>query len=275
MKFTPKQLSENVNVSKTHPLAELFWLLGGLLLVTGICFVLLGAGADWAAAKAPISVENWLGKQALGQFPAQENLPLKQRLHALLDQLPADSPLHQYNFRVFLAETDEVNALALPGGNIVVFSGLLKQLESENELAMILTHELGHFAHRDHLRGLGRGLGLAVATVLFLGEDNSASNLISNALLTFQVRYSQTQESAADQFGLDLLVQRYGHAGGSSDFFARMAETAGSSLPYLLASHPHPQKRIDALNLLIRQKNYPVKAMLPLADDLKLTDEGI
>ena len=46
-----------------------------------------------------------------------------------------------------------MNAVALPGGNIVVFAGLLKEIKSENELAMILGHELGHFAHRDHLRG--------------------------------------------------------------------------------------------------------------------------
>ncbi|HEY5672881.1 MAG TPA: M48 family metallopeptidase [Malonomonas sp.] len=270
MKFTPKQLDDNVNLSKTHPLLELFWLLGGLLLLTGIGFVLLGAGADWAASKAPISVENWLGRQALKQFPAAENLPLKQRLQALLDSLPADSPLQQYNFRVFLRETDEVNAIALPGGNIVVFSGLLQQLESENELAMILAHELGHFAQRDHLRGLGRGLGLAVAAALFLGEDNAASNLISNWLLTFQLSYSQAQEASADRFGLELLVARYGHAGGNSDFFARMAKQAGSRIPYLLASHPHPQARIDKLIALIKERDYPLAATLPLAQDLKI-----
>ena len=270
MKFIPKQLNENVNVSKRHPLVELLWLLAGLLLLVGIGFVLLGAGADWAAAQTPIRLENWLGKQALKQFPVQENLPLQQRLQSLLESLPADLPLQQYRFRVFLAETDEVNAVALPGGNIVVFSGLLKQVESENELAMILAHELGHFAQRDHLRGLGRGLGLAVAAALFFGENNAASNLLSNVLLTFQVRYSQAQEAAADRFGLELLVKRYGHAGGSSDFFVRMASEAGSRIPYLLASHPHPQARIDKLAALITENNYPLAETLPLAEELTI-----
>lgn len=273
MKITLKRLEGNVNVSKTHPLAELFWLLGGLILVTAAVFFLLGYSADWAASKAPISVENWLGKQALEHFPAEEHPALKQRLQALLEQLPADSPLRQYSFRVFLAASDEVNAVALPGGNIVVFSGLLKQIESENELAMILAHELGHFAHRDHLRGLGRGLGLAVASALFLGQDNAATSLISNTLLTFQLRYSQAQESAADRFGLELLTRRYGHAGGSTDFFARMARGAGSRLPYLLASHPHPQARIEQLQALIIGQGYKVEETLPLAGDVVIEGE--
>lgn len=272
MKFTLKRLEGNVNVSKTHPLAELFWLLGGLILVTAALFVLLGYSADWAASKAPISVENWLGEQALAHFPAEENPALKQRLQFLLDQLPATSPLRQYNFRVFLSASNEVNAVALPGGNIVVFSGLLKQIESENELAMILAHELGHFAHRDHLRGLGRGLGLSVASALFLGQDNAATSLISNTLLTFQLRYSQAQESAADRFGLELLNRRYGHAGGSTDFFVRMARGAGSRLPYLLASHPHPQARIERLQALIVGQGYQLEATLPLAEDVELSE---
>lgn len=270
MKFTPKTLDENVNVSKAHPLVEFAWLLGGLVLLAGIFFVLLGAAADWAALKVPTNVENWLGEQGLKQFPADENQALKQQLQPLLDKLPGDSPLHKYDFKIFLSEKDQVNAIALPGGNIVVFSGLLKQVESENELAMILAHELGHFAHRDHLRGMGRGLGLAVASVLFLGENNGISKLVSNTLLTFQVRYSQSQESSADRFGLELLVKRYGHASGSTDFFARAAEKSGSTVPYLLASHPHPKARIEQLEQMIQEQGYQRRSVQPLPAELKI-----
>lgn len=268
MDFTPKHLTENVNVSKSHPLIELLWLLGGLILLSGLIFVILGITADWAVSKTPIKVETWIGQLALNEFPAEENQALGQRLQSLLDSLPKDSPLHQYNFRIFLSDAEDVNAFALPGGNIVVFSGLLELMESENELAMVLAHELGHFAHRDHLRGLGRGLGVAVAATLLFGEESAASSLVSKTLLTFQTKYSQDQESAADQFGLDLLTRRYGHAGGATDFFSRLSEDAGSKLPYLLASHPHPQNRIDALNEWVKVKHYSVAATQPLGSDL-------
>lgn len=271
MKFSPRQLDDNVNVSKTHPLAELLWLLGGLILATALVFFLLGFISDWAASKAPVKVENWLGRQALKQFPGEENQALKERLQTLLDKVPSDSKLHDYDFRVFLTESEQVNAVALPGGNILVFAGLLKRIESENELAMILAHELGHFAHRDHLRGLGRGLGLTVAAALLFGEENAASNLVSNTLMSFQVRYSQLQESAADRFALDLLHERYGHVGGSSAFFSRVDKQAGSRIPYLLASHPHPQARIEALQRLSKEKGYRSETTAPLAEELKLT----
>ncbi|MCF6266738.1 MAG: M48 family metallopeptidase [Desulfuromusa sp.] len=268
MIFTPKQLDENVNVSKSHPLIELLWLLGGLILLVGLIFFLLGVTADWAASKVPVKVENWIGQQALKEFPAEENLPLNLRLQSLIDSLPEDSLLHQYKFHIFLVDSVEINALALPGGNIIVYSGLLKQVQSENELAMILAHELGHFAHRDHLRGLGRGLGVAVAAALLFGGESAASSLVSKTLLTFQARYSQDQESAADQFGLDLLTKRYGHAGGATDFFSRLTEDAGSKLPYFLTSHPHPQVRIDALNERIKEKHFRIAKTQPLEADL-------
>ncbi len=268
MQFTPKQLVDNINVSKSHPLIELLWLLGGLILLSGLIFFILGITADWAVSKTPIKVETWIGQLALNEFPAEENQSLGEQLQSLLDSLPEESPLHQYNFRIFLSNAEDINAIALPGGNIVVFSGLLELMESENELAMVLAHELGHFAHRDHLSGLGRGLGIAVAATLLFGEESAASSLVSKALLTFQAKYSQDQESAADQFGLDLLTRRYGHAGGAIDFFSRLSEDAGNKLPYLLASHPHPKDRIDALEQHIKEKNYRVKATEPLADKI-------
>ena len=271
MGYTPKQLDGNVNVSRTHPLIELSWLIGGLVVLVGLAFLLLVASADWAVSKTPISVETWIGQLALDEFPADENKALEERLQSLLASLPDNSPLHKYTFHVFLDNSDIVNAIALPGGNIVVYQGLLDQVESENELAMILAHELGHFAHRDHLRSLGRGLGITLATTLIFGQDSAASNLAAKTLLTFQTKYSREQESAADQFGIDLLSRRYGHAGGATALFARMNKEASGTLPYLLASHPHPQNRIDALNRRIKEKHYSVAATQPLKNDLHPT----
>lgn len=268
MKFTPRLLEDNVNVSKTHPLIELCWLLGGLILAVGIVFSVLGLLTDWVVSKTPLHVETWLGQQALQRIPAKESPLLQKRLEGLLRTLPADSPLHRYSFQILLAESGEVNAIALPGGNIMVFSGLLARIESENELAMILAHEMGHYVNRDHLRGLGRGLGLVVGTTLLFGQDSAASNLVATTMMSFQARYSQEQETAADLFGLELLDKRYGHVGGATDFFRRMAEKAGGNMPYLLASHPHPKARIAALEALAAERNYRREAIEPLSDEL-------
>lgn len=269
MKFTPRLLADNVNVSKTHPLVEFGWLVGGLVLAVGIVFSALGLLADWVATRTPLHVEEWLGQQALQRIPASDSPLLRNSLAGLLRSLPADSSLHRYSFQVFLTESDEVNAIALPGGNIVVFSGLLAQIESENELAMILAHEMGHFANRDHLRGLGRGLGVAVAATLLFGQDSTASNLVVTTMMSFQANYSQAQEAEADRFGLELLDERYGHVGGATDFFRRLARRAGGDLPYLLASHPRPAARIAALEGLTAERKYHVAAPEPLSDEMR------
>ena len=268
MKFTPKHIDENLNFSKTHPLAELAWLVGGMLLLALVYYLVLGVTADLAVAKIPIKAEVWLGEHFVDSFEANEDEALRRRLQRLLDNLPADSPLHQYTFTVQLVKNEEVNALALPGGHIVVFSGLVEQAESENELAMVLAHELGHFAHRDHLKRLGRGLGLTVAAMLVFGEDSAISRLVSNLFLVTESSYSRQQESDADRFGLELLVNSFGHAGGATDFFARVGKKAGRRAPYLLASHPHPEDRVEELQSLIRENGYPVEMSAPLGDNL-------
>ncbi len=196
-------------------------------------------------------------------------------MQKLLESLPADSPLHEYDFSVQLVDSEDINALALPGGHIVVFSGLVEQADSENELSMVLAHELGHFANRDHLRRLGRGLGLAIGAFMLFGENNAAGDLINKLFFLSESHYSREQESAADRFGLDLLVASYGHAGGATDFFARVGKKAGKRTPYLLASHPHPEARIEELEGWIQLSRYEIGAIAPLAEDLlsELTED--
>jgi predicted Zn-dependent protease len=268
MKFTPKEIEGNVNVSPTHPLAELAWLVGGIAFLLVLLWFALGLATELAAAKIPIAAERWLGERALATLPGEADPALEARLQGLLQALPADSPLRGQRFTVHRLASDELNAVALPGGHIVVFAGLLQKVQSENELAMVLAHELGHFAHRDHLKGLGRGLGVAVAALLLLGPDNAGTQLASRLFLPLQARYSQLQEAAADVFGVDLLAARFGHAGGATDLFARLAREAGAPAAYLLASHPHPGERIAGIRARIAQQGWGENGTLPLAADI-------
>jgi predicted Zn-dependent protease len=171
-----------------------------------------------------------------------------------------------------VTNNEEINALALPGGHIVVFSGLLKEIRSENELAMILAHELGHYARRDHLRGMGRGLGMTMLLATLFGQDSRAAGFSAGFFSGLEMRYSQQQESAADSFGLQLLTARYGHAGGATDFFERLADKAGSRFDYLLASHPHPHARIASLQRMIADAGYRLAETLPLQGEKLLID---
>jgi predicted Zn-dependent protease len=275
MKFTPLEIEGNVNVSPSRPLAEFAWLVTELALVIVAAYLLLGLATDLVADRIPLEAEIGLGQRALSAYGVVSNPALDRRVHELVKTLPASSPLHHYRFAVSIVDSDTVNAAALPGGSIIVFSGLLRKVRSENELAMVLAHELGHYAHRDHLRGLGRGLGIAVATQLLLGPDNSAAAIVSNEALPLFARYSRAQEEAADSFAVDLLQLRFGHAGGSGDFFSRIATEPGADpdRSYILASHPRPEDRISRLKEWIDSHGYPVRETVPLAADLPSAGE--
>ncbi len=272
MRFTPRALADNVNVSSGHPLAELTWLLGGLLTLLLAVYLTFWLLIELLAPRVPVAVEAWAGQHLLEKLEQESSPALQQRLDGLLAVLPAESPLHHYDFSISIVNNEAINALALPGGHIVVFSGLLKEIRSENELAMVLAHELGHFARRDHLRGIGRGLGFTLLMATLFGQDSRAAGIASRFFSGMEMRYSQKQEIAADSFGLQLLTVRYGHAGGATDFFARLADNAGSKFDYLLASHPHPQARIASLQRMIADAGYRLAKTLPLQGEQLLID---
>jgi Zn-dependent protease with chaperone function len=250
VKFTPKPIREEVNVSPGSPLRELFLLAGGILGAFLLIYVVLGLCLDFAIARIEPDLEDRLGTIFLPAFVDEES------------DTPAE---RRRNYRVHLIESKEANALALPGGHIVVLSGLVKEAASENELAMILGHELGHFQNRDHLRGLGRGLVLVFLSSLLFGADSSLADLATSLLGGAEMQFSQRQELRADAWGLELLSRKYGHAGGATTFFRRLAKKEdGKELAYLFASHPYPRERVEALAAAIGKREIPRRDTVPL-----------
>jgi len=262
MKFTPKLADGDVNISKGNPLKEAAWFVSGLVIILGLLYIVLGFVAGQVAMRLPVKAEVWIGRKISAGFQDRSNQYLQRHLDDLVKALPADSPLHAYTFRIYLDDSEKVNAFALPGGSIVVFKGLLQAVESENELDMVLAHELGHFAHRDHLQAMGRSLLVVVGSWLLPGDQSA--DIVPWLAGKLERRYSQKQEAAADRWGLDLLNRRYGHVGGATDFFKRLVGKGRNHLAYFLATHPHPEDRLHSLETLIRQNGYPVRATIPV-----------
>jgi Zn-dependent protease with chaperone function len=130
-------------------------------------------------------------------------------------------PDNPYVYEIAIWDESEANAVALPGGVIAVTRGLLDSVESENELAFVLGHELGHFHNRDHLRGLGRGAVFSLLLVVVgLGGGGSAVQLASLAGQLAQREADRDREIEADHFGLALLAAEYGHVSGAEIFFS-------------------------------------------------------
>jgi Zn-dependent protease with chaperone function len=271
MEYHGRLPDEGINTSPEHPLRELALLFGGLVGVVLVATLLAGLLVDRLVPLLPADLEvrlfaSWLSPDGLSEDDPDTRTPAVQ---ALLDRMAAHWEGHPYAFRVGLLEDPAPNALALPGGALLVTTGLLERVESENALALVLGHELGHYHARDHLRGLGRGVALALA--LGALDANLAGSLAGLAADLTTRRFGRDQERAADAFGLTLLQAEYGHVAGADAFFARMAEEAEAEggdgpLAAYLATHPLHRDRVAALEARARKAGWPRDGPLrPLA----------
>lgn len=253
---------------------QLFYVLGFFVGLVVAVFWSISLMVDVLIGLVPPAVEQQLGALIVPIYQQQAEASETQiALNQLLDRLEAHLPPKQKrDHQVLYIPQPVVNALAIPGDRIILYKGLLAQMESENALAMVLGHELGHFAHRDHLRQLGRGILLQVVVAGVLGDVGSLQAIaLSGATALTDAQFSQSQEYNADEFGLALLQQTYGQVAGATDFFARLSQEEMVNVDFL-ATHPGSEKRIQRLEKLIQDKQYPKEERSPLSAALDVVD---
>ena len=135
-------------------------------------------------------------------------------------------------------------------------------------LFIILGHELGHFANRDHLRGLSRQLLIRLSLSAVFGDLGSLVGIATDSAVALSdAQFSQGQEKQSDEVGLTLLAQEYGQVAGATDFFVR-AEDNGTPGLAVLASHPPSAARVKNIEQLIEQRGYDVGETTSLSDEL-------
>lgn len=241
-RYIARQPDDSVNVSKTHPLAEAGILVSGLVAAFIAVTIVIVYLVEIMVGMISIKTEStWLSRilpDTIGD--RYDGHPRESDAQQLLDRLAAEWPDTDYQFKLQIMDDANPNAMALPGGLILLTSGLLEQVESENELAFVLGHELGHFHNRDHLRRVGR---LTLLSILYSAVNTSGTvgfNVSELALRGF----NREQESDADQFGLQLVYGLYGHVNASWAFFARLEQEEGGILANYLDSHPQAEARI-------------------------------
>ena len=168
-----------------------------------------------------------------------------------------DSP---YEFRVEIDDSEVANAMALPGGLIIVTQGLLDQVESENELAFVLGHELGHYKNRDHIRALGRGIVFSLVFAVATGSGDAAGLGLKVSDLALR-GFSRKQESRADEFALAIVYTQYGHVNEAWRLFERWDDEDHSILDLVtyLSTHPQAGDRVESLESLAISEGWPLQ----------------
>lgn len=265
MEWEPRDLPEN-NVTDVHPLRELVVLLAGITAATVLLTGALALFIDVAVRYLPADWEAALFSDFWGEVEAVED-ERQDRARELLGRLAEHWDENPYQLQLFVVDESEPNAFALPGGAIGVTQGLLDEVESENELAFVLAHELGHFQGRHHLRGVSRSL--AVGLVLALATGGSSGTLVTQWVSNLtQLGFAREHELEADRFGLGIVVAEYGHTGGAADFFRRLPGNDVGGLHRMgkwLATHPVSPERISELERVARREGWRSRgALTPL-----------
>lgn len=229
-----------------------------LLLLT-LLWLLKDPIVGWIAARVPVSVETKVGEVLFTAVAAQTPLITHSDLDRQLDELVAPLlvavPNPGYRFNFHLAADPALNAFALPGGNVVVHSGLVLAAETPEELLGVLAHEIAHVTRRHSLRQIISSAGMLVVFQALFGDFTGLAAVVADGgyrLLTLE--HSRRQELDADDTGWDYLVAARIDPRGLGRFFARLeAEMAGTAAAKLdttlsfLSTHPMSSERRERL----------------------------
>lgn len=173
-----------------------------------------------------------------------------------------------WKFTFDVIDSKQVNAFALPGGPTFIYTGLLDKIETEDQLAGVMGHELTHVTKehwaKQYAENQKRQLGLAV--LLGLAHANSTWQNVGGLVNVLKAtEYSRKDESAADDGGFDMLVRAGYNPGGLSDVFRMFMKqkSGGVSIP-ILSDHPSDSSRIARIENKIQASNQRFPSQRPL-----------
>lgn len=233
-------------------LEGIFQIFMGAIAIAAILYLVLGVGVDYMAGRIPVDVEKKLfNSQAFTSGNAGKNGVEDARLAKLqpiLERLTSQPGVPKLPYTLFLIKDTSPNAVATPGGGIGVTTGLLDSLNNNVAFAFVLGHELGHFAHRDHLRDLGRSIAIRIAVSYIFGNSNVGRFSGLNTMHLMHRKYSLSQEDAADRFGLKLVYNAYGTTNGTTKLFEMLQKSETTpKWAYMFSTHPAASSRITSL----------------------------
>jgi predicted Zn-dependent protease len=210
----------------------------------------------------PKTVEKSWGQETVAtiveEAPFCEEAEGKEALHTLVRRLAATTEA-PFPFEVHVSNAPIANAFAVPGGQIVIFRGLLALASSPEEVAGVLAHEMAHEVRRHPTRGVVRALGIQTVMSFVSGNTGKGLGAATGALINLS--HGRDDESEADRLGVQMLNQANIRADGLINFFARMSggtsaatrKTARrSNLLTYLSTHPSDVSRIAAIRSMAR-----------------------
>lgn len=229
---------------------SLYMILGitGVFLFLGVLayFFLMPWLGEKAVSLVPIDTEIEMGSNLSAVYTAdtETNDSVNDYLKKFVALMRLES---RYPVEVNVILSDEINAFALPGGKIFIYSGILKKMQSPEELAALISHEVTHVQQRHSLKSIFRSLASSMLIGVLLGDLSGASSgILAQADQFKQLDYSRELETEADTYGLELMVKNRINPKGMLDLLLVLKKETASAPQMMkyLSTHPDTEERI-------------------------------
>lgn len=241
------------------------------------------ASVDKAVDQLPYSVDEELGAAAQDSMEdgdVVEDEVVQDAIEAMVERLSdefesTDVPASEVEWTVRVVENEVVNAYALPGGFITVYTGLIDEATSADMVAGVIGHEMAHVLQRHGFKRIANQIGLFAGVRLIFGDASGFIGLAGQlATLAAQNDFGQDQETEADLIGTRAVVRAGLDPGALGDFFLLLKEKYGDQIPpamnWLFSTHPTHDSRSAAIAEIVDGMEVPERRPLEIDwDDVR------
>ena len=221
------------------------------------------------AKRLPPGVEDSIGENFIRQHKASndfvESAEVDQQLQNLVEPLVTSIASDRYDFKFYIVRDSSLNAFALPGGHIVIHTGLILGASRAEEILGVLAHEIAHVERQHGVRKVLESAGLYIALSGLFGDISGiAAVFVSNSAFLLQQQFSRDFEREADLLAVAYLDDAGINPSGLYDFFAKLNDkeaenslgTVSDTLS-ILSTHPATSERMESLQKAIDKKSNP------------------
>ncbi len=229
---------DNPNISKRSPLKTFLLIIAGLLGSFLVFYTIIILLLNFFMPRLPEEYEV-IVSNVLVSFFDEEDIDKEKTLvtEEILKELSDD------DIKILVIKSEIINAMALPGNIIIVYSALYDKV-SEDGLRFVIGHEIGHLVNNDNMKLLGRSsLRTIFSESLF---DEPVSTIIDKSLYLVSLAFSRSDETNADIYSINLLKSKGFSTNGAYEFFNSVNDDK-EDLSIYLSTHPHPKKRLKEI----------------------------
>lgn len=260
-------------------MGKIVWKFGVLAALFLLPYILL-TQVDWVTLfkieKRKKDTEEKLGELFWDIYRKQEkeyrNKTVYNTVDSILTRICDENQIERDDIQLHLLEKDEVNAFALPGDHLVIYTGLITESETPEELAGVVAHEVAHIQLNHVMRKLVKEVGLSTLVTMTTGKNGQVITNTAHQLST--TAFDRSFEKEADLQAVDYMIRADINPQPFADFLYKMSKHSGSHvLESWLSTHPESEERADYVLEYVGNKHFSSKEIVTEAGWKKTKEE--